>query len=267
MPQSDFRKSKPQRWHVPGQPMLVTALVLSIPAFYLVLSSELSPYQGAGRWLYTIVALLMGMTLLGRYRSMPVTTRNKHRAAVDVLIFLGAILSAWPQSSPWPFAEWLLRLVYCAIVFLRLASLLSHYVMPHRLLQIAALALVLLAVAGEGFLLLEPRVHSYADGVWLAFLTAATLGYGELVPSTPGSRIFAVFVVLLGYALFSVFTASIAAILIGEDERKLRRELHLDTRMLRLEISALRNELREGLLARNGAAKASQSEPGGNTDG
>jgi voltage-gated potassium channel len=125
----------------------------------------------------------------------------------------------------------------------------------------------LLAVAGEGFLLLEPRVHSYADGVWLAFLTAATLGYGELVPSTPGSRIFAVFVVLLGYALFSVFTASIAAILIGEDERKLRRELHLDTRMLRLEISALRNELREGLLARNGAAKASQSEPGGNTDG
>jgi voltage-gated potassium channel len=49
---------------------------------------------------------------------------------------------------------------------------------------------------------------------------------------------------LLGYALFSVVTASIAALLVGEDEKKLRRELHTDMRILREEIASLRAELR-----------------------
>ena len=90
---------------------------------------------------------------------------------------------------------------------------------------------------------MEPRVHSYADGVWLAFTTGATVGYGDLVPSTPASRIFAAFIVLLGYALFSVVTASIAALLVGEDEKRLSREMHADLRMLRKEIAALRTEM------------------------
>jgi voltage-gated potassium channel len=44
--------------------------------------------------------------------------------------------------------------------------------------------------------------------------TAATVGYGDVavVPSTPTSRVFAVVVVLLGLAVLSLATASLAAI-------------------------------------------------------
>jgi voltage-gated potassium channel len=233
------------------RPLLLVALCLSIPAFYLVLNSDLVPYRATGRWLYAVVALLLSAELWIRYQGRLPAARHRRLAALDLLIFCGAIASALVYAPSWHGVEWVLRLIYCVLVFLRLASLVANYVTPHRLVQIGVFSLFLMAIAGEGFLLLEPKIHTYADGVWLAFLTGATLGYGDLVPSTPASRIFAMFIVLLGYALFSVFTASISAILVGEDEKRLRRELHADTRMLRTEIAALRQELREGFSSQN----------------
>ena len=41
---------------------------------------------------------------------------------------------------------------------------------------------VILVLGGAGFLLLDPQVHTFADGLWLAFTTAATVGYGDLWP-------------------------------------------------------------------------------------
>ncbi|HAT33309.1 MAG TPA: ion transporter [Janthinobacterium sp.] len=166
---------------------------------------------------------------------------------LDALVALGALLSAWPTEPPCGIVEWILRLAYSGVVFLRLSTLVAKYVAPHRLLQIVALAVCVLIVSGAGFYWLEPKVHTFADGVWLAFITGATVGYGDLVPSTPLSRIFAGFIVLLGYALFSIVTASISALLVGEDEKRQKRELHADMRLLRAEIAALRAELRESL--------------------
>jgi voltage-gated potassium channel len=217
------------------------ALLLSIPAFYLVLAGPELFYRHVGSGLYAAVAAMVAADLLIRTR-----THGWHDGvvALNLVIFSGAVLSAWPSNPPWSVAEWILRMAYCAIVFLRLSMLLGAYVVPRRLLHVVALAIAVLAVAGAGFFWLEPRVHSYADGVWLAFITGATVGYGDLVPSTPASRIFAAFIVLLGYALFSVVTASISAMLVGEDEKRLERELHADMRMLRREISLLHEELR-----------------------
>ncbi len=87
-------------------------------------------------------------------------------------------------------------------------------------------------------------MQNYADGVWLAFTTVATVGYGDIVPSTPASKIFAVFIVLLGYAMFSILTANIAALFVGEEEEVFERQLHEDIKALHQEVSALREELR-----------------------
>jgi voltage-gated potassium channel len=240
-----------------GRPLLLAALILTIPAFYLVLSGTPAPYRAGGRWLYALVA---GLLFIDLWINRLDEKRGRMNATslVDIVILAGAAASALTGNTQWHDAEWLARLIYCAIVFLRLAMLMGSYVKPHRLVHIVILALVLLALAGGGFWLIEPTVKSYPEGLWLAFLTAATLGYGDLMPSTPASRIFSVFIVLLGYALFSVVTASIAAILIGEDEKQLRRELHADARLLRTEIAALRLELPQ-LLAQ--AEQARQNNP------
>ena len=45
--------------------------------------------------------------------------------------------------------------------------------------------------------------------------------------------------VLLGFTMFSLVTASIAAFLVGEDEKLLRREMHHDIRRLHDEMAKL----------------------------
>ena len=109
------------------------------------------------------------------------------------------------------------------------------------------ISMLILLGGGFGFWLLDPRVHTLADGFWLAFTTAATVGYGDMVPSTHASRAFAVIVVLLGLAVLSLVTASVAALLVEKDvhteERAIERELMAEIRAVREEVAALRREL------------------------
>ncbi len=101
------------------------------------------------------------------------------------------------------------------------------------------LSLTILLLGGVGFWLLEPNVKTLSDGLWLAFTTAATVGYGDIVPSTHSSRAFAVLVVLLGLAVLSLVTASVAAVFVGHEERDIERELMKEIRALRAEVAAL----------------------------
>ena len=113
------------------------------------------------------------------------------------------------------------------------------------------LCCLILLIGGVGFWMLDPHVHTLSEGLWLAFTTAATVGYGDVVPSTPASRGFAVVVVLLGLAVLSLATASLAAIFVEKDvaeeedllAQDLLREINLlreDIRMRRSEVQCLR---------------------------
>ena len=107
---------------------------------------------------------------------------------------------------------------------------------------------LIMLLGGVGFWLLEPGVHTIADGLWLAFTTAATVGYGDIVPSTHGSRLFAVIVVLLGLAVLSLATASLAAIFVEKDveegeELQIEHQLMREIRHLREEVQSLRDEI------------------------
>lgn len=231
-----------------SQALLSSGLSLSIPAFYLVLTDEgntaLNTYARlAGHILYGVVCLFLLLSLFLRYR-WPAKSPHLAWHWLDWCLMIGTAASVFPSALPWGWFEWLLRLTLCGAIFFRLSTLIASHIGPRRLPQTVIFALMVLATSGAGFLWLEPKIHTYADGVWLAFTTGATVGYGDLVPSTPSSRIFAAFIVLLGYALFSVVTANIAALLVGEDEKRLRQEMHADMRLLRNEIAALRKEIK-----------------------
>lgn len=110
------------------------------------------------------------------------------------------------------------------------------------------LCCVILLLGGLGFWLLDPNVKTMADGLWLAFTTAATVGYGDMVPSTHASRGFAVIVVMLGLAVLSLTTSSLSAIFVEKDVeeaevRPIERELMHEIKRLREEIHALRQEV------------------------
>mgnify|MGYP001351121328 FL=1 len=110
------------------------------------------------------------------------------------------------------------------------------------------LCTLILLIGGVGFWALDPGVNTLADGLWLAFTTAATVGYGDVVPSTHASRGFSVIVVLLGLAVLSLATASLAAIFVEKDvaqeEDLLAQNLLREINLLREDIRVLRDEVR-----------------------
>ncbi len=112
------------------------------------------------------------------------------------------------------------------------------------LLYSLLLCVLIMGLGGVGFWLIEPRAHTLSDGLWLAFTTAATVGYGDIVPSTYASRAFAVLVVLLGLAVLSLATASVAAMFVETEERQIERDLLREIGALRAEVRALRDEVR-----------------------
>ncbi len=109
------------------------------------------------------------------------------------------------------------------------------------------LAVAILGLGGVGFWLIDPHIHTLSDGLWLAFTTAATVGFGDLVPSTHASRVFSVVVVLLGLAVLSLVTASLSAIFVEKEveaeERQIEKDLMREIRHLRHEVADLRREI------------------------
>lgn len=94
----------------------------------------------------------------------------------------------------------------------------------HRLLHMlvlsgeslpAALALVfgVVFLFGAGMFLLEQDVNpafiTVSDGLWWAFVTLTTVGYGDIVPVTPQGRILAVMTMLFGITLYSLMIANL----------------------------------------------------------
>lgn len=102
-----------------------------------------------------------------------------------------------------------------------------------------------LLVVVSGFIVagLDPGIGSPWEGIWWAWVTITTVGYGDIVPTTVEGRLFGAVLILMGIGLFSVMTASFSAFFVSEDKlQEVRNEQEminrlelLQTRMDRLE--------------------------------
>jgi hypothetical protein len=66
-----------------------------------------------------------------------------------------------------------------------------------------------LIVGGTIFSLIEADTN-VLDGIWWAFVSMTTVGYGDIAPKTTGIRMLATFVILTGIAATAILTAALA---------------------------------------------------------
>lgn len=231
--------------------LVVSALLLTIPAFYLEMQqSGLSPFAPAA-YLLAATGLALGS------RRLHPTWRHPLGILGSILIVafvLAALLPSSARSTP----ALALRMITAMLTLAYLVWSLQHLLDRGSLPALLTLALTVLLLCGVGFWWLEPRTPTLAEGLWLAFTTAATVGYGDIVPSTPASQIFSVFVVLLGYGVLSLVTAAIAAVWVESSERKLERDILSD---LHAQVGALRQEIALLRTQRSTATLCTCSEP------
>ncbi len=218
---------------------MIGVALLSIPALALQEATQDPSLRAAGRALDWIVFLAFSAEFAWMLRLTSHRVAYVVRNWLDIVIIMSAAANLFGFESEWVAIARLLRLALVGLLMARVLGSLRNIFTPSGIPFIMGLAAISLALSGAGFYWLEPTVHSYADGVWLAFVTGATIGYGDFVPTTTASRLFAGLMVLLGFTLFSLVTASIAAFFVGEDEKLLRREMHQDIRKLRDEIAQL----------------------------
>lgn len=221
------------------------ALLATIPAFYLAM---LSSHRAVSVILY-LVALIAsaGVTWTEVLAARKHTSLRIVRTGSYLGLPLGAALllsAVLPQGDSPDLL--ILRLGTAALVILRWGESTLPSSWRGGLPQLLGLGIGVLGLCGLGFWWLEPHAHTFGDGLWLAFTTAATVGYGDIVPSTPAAKIFAVFVVLMGLAVLSLVTASIAAIWVQTEERRIEHEvlrnLHSELRVIRDELAAMRRD-------------------------
>ena len=122
-----------------------------------------------------------------------------------------------------------------------------HRIIQQGLIYSLLLAVAILGLGGMGFWIIDPNIHTLSDGLWLAFTTAATVGFGDVVPSTHASRAFSVVVVLLGLAVLSLVTASLSAVFVEKEveveERQIEKDLMHEIRHLRHEVADLKRDI------------------------
>lgn len=223
----------------------LAALLATIPAFYLSLNAQIT------RWptvLYGVCTLMAGLRLTHLMGGAPINWSQVRQYAQDIGLLLGVFVSTLLPASTLSESSLAWRMVTAFVILLHIVKLTGGAFTQTGLVRMLTLAAGVLLLCGAGFYWLDPAVHSLEDGLWLAFITAATVGYGDVVPTTTASRIFSVFVVLLGCGMLSLVTASIAAMFVKSQEqqveRDILRELHRELKALREEVAALRIEQR-----------------------
>jgi voltage-gated potassium channel len=113
------------------------------------------------------------------------------------------------------------------------------------------LVFIVVLVAGGALAAIETdTVGDYGEGLWWAVSLMSTVGFAGETPQTTGGRVVSGFLMLFGFATLSLVTASIASLLVVEEEepeleavRVSEREVLEELRLVRGRLDSLETRL------------------------
>jgi len=81
---------------------------------------------------------------------------------------------------------------------------------------VCGLCLAVVLIASIAMVYIEKM--NFGDALWWSFVTATTVGYGDLSPATPGGRIVASILMLTGIGLIGSLTSSITGYFMNKED-------------------------------------------------
>jgi voltage-gated potassium channel len=115
----------------------------------------------------------------------------------------------------------LLRLVIIFALLMHVGSRVRKMLSRNELGATLLATVIVIILSGIMMAALDPAISSPWDGIWWAWVTITTVGYGDIVPESHVGRALASIIILFGMGLFAMITASFAAFFIRQDEEKI----------------------------------------------
>lgn len=214
-------------------PMLLVAMWIPIQ-WYLEETQLIAPqWANIANWLIWL-AFFFETVLLAAL----VNNQREYllRNWLNLAIIIGGLPLVW-QFTPLVGLMRSLRLVLVVVVLARLSRNIRKLLSLHQLGATLVIAFVTMVLGGVIVSRIDPTIGTVWDGMWWAWVTMATVGYGDVVPHSAAGRLFASLLILFGVVLLSLLTANLSAFLIGGDVEKVEKEEQEADRLLK-EISA-----------------------------
>lgn len=126
-----------------------------------------------------------------------------------------------------------IRLVLVLMLLARLSRSVRKLLARHQLGNMLAVAFLTIMLSGLVISRIDPSIGTAWDGMWWAWVTMATVGYGDVVPHSAAGRLFASLLIIFGVVVLSMLTASLAAFFIGSDVEKVERKEKEAERLLK----------------------------------
>jgi voltage-gated potassium channel len=128
-------------------------------------------------------------------------------------------------------------------------------VLAHRRLHYVALATVVIVSLGASGIYgvehgLNPAIGSIGDAFWWAVVTATTVGYGDISPTTTEGRLIAV-LMLVGIGAISILTATVASVFFEQDKEWDKRDRAAEAARLEDRLASLETKQDQVLEAVN----------------
>lgn len=190
-------------------PMIAAGLWLVALWYQGVVTSE--PIHDSklelGLWLMFVIETgVMTLMVDDRKRYLKSNWMNVVIILVGLPLFLGV--------TSYSGALRLIRILILLDLSMHVGSSIARLLSRNALGPTFAGSAIVIFMAGFMIAGIDPAIKTASEGIWWAWVTVTTVGYGDIVPSSNVGRIFAGMLILIGLGLISLLTANIAAITI-----------------------------------------------------
>jgi voltage-gated potassium channel len=201
-------------------PMVAVALWIVLQWYLEETGALVHAIARVADWLVWLAFLLETVVLTAQ-------VRDKRRYLFGNWLNLLIITAGFPYF--WQFAPLIgllrsVRLVLVVALLLRMSRSARKLLSQHKLGTTLIVAFFAMVLSGIIMSRIDPSIGTIWDGMWWAWVTMATVGYGDVVPHSGAGRIFGALLILFGVVLLSLLTANLAAFFIESDVEREERE-------------------------------------------
>jgi voltage-gated potassium channel len=228
-------------------PMLLLALWILINWYWSSTQNLSPPQEQLMNWTVWLFFIFETALLTALVNDKSLYLRNNW---MNLLIIAAGIPVLWGFEH-YAASLRILRLLIFLSLLLQLSRTVRTILARNHLGLTLMISFFIILISGYLIAGLDPNIQTPIDGIWWAWVTVTTVGYGDLVPVSTEGRIFGALLILLGIGLFSMLTAAFSAFFIStqsdlsDSEREHYQAMRQDLKRLNERLECIEQHLKE----------------------